>query len=183
MNAQEILIEEIRHRPEPMVRKILRYLKSFERQRGRKTPMDGLIADTSEKLGPAPEAELFRGQHLLFQHSRRNGSEMRITVNQHCASQGCSRGNQRVHRRSASRCAYPQSNAFAADGFVHIHDFIQQRTVTVHLGGLRRVVNPKLMQPHFKLEQSEDGSSRYDRCILKKRLNASRAWFSQVMSQ
>jgi hypothetical protein len=57
MSAQEILIEEIKHQPEPVVREILHYLKFLERQRDAEVPMDGLIADTWEKLGPAPEID------------------------------------------------------------------------------------------------------------------------------
>ena len=55
MSAQEILIEEIRRQPEPVVREILHYLKFLERQREMEGPMDSLVADTWEKLGPAPE--------------------------------------------------------------------------------------------------------------------------------
>jgi hypothetical protein len=57
MSAQEILIEEIRQQPEPVVREILRYMKFLERQRESETPMDSLVADTWEKLGPAPEID------------------------------------------------------------------------------------------------------------------------------
>jgi hypothetical protein len=57
MSAQDILIEEIKHQPEPVVREILRYLKLLERRRETEAPMDGLIADTWEKLGPAPEVD------------------------------------------------------------------------------------------------------------------------------
>ena len=57
MSAQEILIEKIKHQPEPVVREILHYLKSLERQREMETPMDRLVADTWEKLGPAPEID------------------------------------------------------------------------------------------------------------------------------
>ena len=57
MSAQEILIEEIRRQPEPVVREILHYLKFLERQREAEAPMDGLIMDTWEKLGPAPEVD------------------------------------------------------------------------------------------------------------------------------
>jgi hypothetical protein len=32
-------------------------LKFLERQRGTEAPMDGLIADTWEKLGPAPDVD------------------------------------------------------------------------------------------------------------------------------
>ena len=57
MSAQEILIEEIKRQPEPVLREMLQYLKSLERQRGTEMPMDGLVADTWEKLGPAPEVD------------------------------------------------------------------------------------------------------------------------------
>jgi hypothetical protein len=57
MSAQEMLIEEIKRQPEPVVRKILQYLKFPERQRGLEAPMDRLVADTWEKLGPAPEVD------------------------------------------------------------------------------------------------------------------------------
>jgi hypothetical protein len=57
MSAQEILIEEIRQQPEPVVREILRYMKFLERQRESESPMDSLVADTWEKLGPAPEVD------------------------------------------------------------------------------------------------------------------------------
>ena len=57
MSAQETLIEEIKRQPEPVVREILHYLKTLERQRDMETPMDSLIADTWEKLGPAPEVD------------------------------------------------------------------------------------------------------------------------------
>jgi hypothetical protein len=55
MSAQEILIEEIRRQPELVAREVLHYLKFLERQREMETPMDSLVADTWEKLGPAPE--------------------------------------------------------------------------------------------------------------------------------
>jgi hypothetical protein len=57
MSAQEILIEEIKRQPEPVVREVLNYLKFLEQQRESATPMDSLIADTWEKLGPAPEVD------------------------------------------------------------------------------------------------------------------------------
>ena len=57
MSAQEILIEEIKRQPEPVVREVLHYLKFLERQREAEAPMDSLIADTWEKLGPAPEID------------------------------------------------------------------------------------------------------------------------------
>ncbi len=57
MSVKETLIEEIKHQPEPVVREVLNYLKFLERQREVVAPMDGLIADTWEKLGPAPEID------------------------------------------------------------------------------------------------------------------------------
>jgi len=57
MSAQEILIEKIRHQPETVAREVLLYLKFLERQRATEAPMDGLVADTWEKLGPAPEVD------------------------------------------------------------------------------------------------------------------------------
>ncbi len=57
MSAQEMLIEEIKHQPEPVLREILHYLRFLERQRDMETPMDSLVADTWEKLGPAPEVD------------------------------------------------------------------------------------------------------------------------------
>ena len=52
-----MLIEEIKRQPEAVAREILRYLKFLEHQREAEAPMDGLIADTWEKLGPAPEVD------------------------------------------------------------------------------------------------------------------------------
>jgi hypothetical protein len=57
MSAQEMLIEEIKHQPETVAREVLHYLKFLERQREMETPMENLVADTWEKLGPAPEVD------------------------------------------------------------------------------------------------------------------------------
>jgi hypothetical protein len=57
MSAQEILIEEIKHQPETVAREVLQYLKFLERQRELEVPMDSVVADTWEKLGPAPEVD------------------------------------------------------------------------------------------------------------------------------
>jgi len=70
MSAQEILIEEIRHKPEPLVREVLHYMKFLERQREEEAwsdvlpsreveqeKLDILVGDTWEKLGPAPEID------------------------------------------------------------------------------------------------------------------------------
>jgi hypothetical protein len=42
MSAQEILIEEIKHQPEPVVREFLNYLKFLERQRAQEEWADVL---------------------------------------------------------------------------------------------------------------------------------------------
>ena len=57
MSAQEMLIEEIKRQPEAVAREVLHYLKFLERQRELEAPMDSAIADTWEKLGPAPEVD------------------------------------------------------------------------------------------------------------------------------
>ena len=57
MSAQEMLIEEIKHQPELVVREILHYLKFLERQREMEAPMDSIVANTWEKLGPPPEVD------------------------------------------------------------------------------------------------------------------------------
>ena len=65
MSAQEILIEEIKHQPESVAREVLNYLKFLERQRETEPVMDAVIADTWEKLGPAPEVD-YDKRHLDF---------------------------------------------------------------------------------------------------------------------
>ena len=57
MSAQEMLIEEIKHQPDSVVREVLRYLKSLERQRESAAPMENVIANTWEKLGAAPDVD------------------------------------------------------------------------------------------------------------------------------
>jgi hypothetical protein len=57
MSAQEMLIEEIKHQPESVVREVWRYLKFIEHQRELETTMEDVVADTWEKLGPAPEVD------------------------------------------------------------------------------------------------------------------------------
>lgn len=47
MSAQEILIEEIKRQPEPVLREVLQFLKTLERQRaqgGSKTPAQAVFA-------------------------------------------------------------------------------------------------------------------------------------------
>ena len=57
MSAQEILIEEIKRQPEPVVREVLHYLKFLERQREVEDPMGKLVAETWEELGSPPEVD------------------------------------------------------------------------------------------------------------------------------
>jgi hypothetical protein len=57
MSAQEILIEEIKHQPELVLRELLHYLKFLERRRAAETQMEDLVADTWEKLGPSPDVD------------------------------------------------------------------------------------------------------------------------------
>ncbi len=57
MSAQEILLQEIKHQPEPVLREVLNYLKFLERQRELETAMEGVVADTWENLGPAPDVD------------------------------------------------------------------------------------------------------------------------------
>ena len=52
-----MLIEEIKHQPEAVVREVLRYLKFIEHQRETEPMMESIVADTWEKLGPAPEVD------------------------------------------------------------------------------------------------------------------------------
>jgi hypothetical protein len=57
MSAQEMLAEEIKRQPEPVLREVLHYLKSLERQHQGEAPMGAFIADTWEKLGPPPDVD------------------------------------------------------------------------------------------------------------------------------
>lgn len=57
MSTQEILLEEIKHQPEPVLRELRQYLDFLKRQHAAEVPMDRLVADTWEKLGPAPEVD------------------------------------------------------------------------------------------------------------------------------
>jgi hypothetical protein len=57
MSAQEMLIEEIKRQPESVAREVLHYLKFLERQRETEPVMDEVVAETWEKLGPAPEVD------------------------------------------------------------------------------------------------------------------------------
>ena len=60
MSTQEILLEEIKHQPEPVLRELRHYLDFLKRQRETEAPLENLVADTWEKLGPAPELDYDR---------------------------------------------------------------------------------------------------------------------------
>ena len=49
MSAQEILFEEIKHQPEPVLREVLHYLKFIERQRAQEEWADVLPAREVEQ--------------------------------------------------------------------------------------------------------------------------------------
>jgi hypothetical protein len=57
MSTQDILLEEIKQQPEPVLRELRHYLDYLKRQREVETPMDNVLADTWEKLGPAPDVD------------------------------------------------------------------------------------------------------------------------------
>ena len=57
MSTQEILLEEIKHQPEPVLRELRHYLNFLKLQRATEAQMDGVVADTWEKLGPSPELD------------------------------------------------------------------------------------------------------------------------------
>jgi len=57
MGTQEILLEEIKHQPETVLRELRHYLDFLKRQHEAEAPMENLVADTWEKLGPAPELD------------------------------------------------------------------------------------------------------------------------------
>ena len=52
-----MLLEEIKHQPEPVLRELRHYLDFLKRQRETEAPLENLVADTWEKLGPAPELD------------------------------------------------------------------------------------------------------------------------------
>jgi hypothetical protein len=57
MSAQELLIEEIKRQPEPVLREVLNYIKFLEQQKKMDAPLESVVADTWEKLGPAPDVD------------------------------------------------------------------------------------------------------------------------------
>jgi len=60
MSTQEFLLEEIKHQPEPVLRQLQHYLDFLKRQGKSPTPMENMVAETWEKLGPAPELDYDR---------------------------------------------------------------------------------------------------------------------------
>jgi hypothetical protein len=60
MSTQEMLLEEIKHQPEPVLRELRLYLDFLKRQSQTEAPLENLVADTWEKLGPAPELDYDR---------------------------------------------------------------------------------------------------------------------------
>ena len=56
MSAQELLIEEIKRQPESVALEVLHYLKFIERQR-EAAATEATVAETWDKLGPAPEVD------------------------------------------------------------------------------------------------------------------------------
>ena len=57
MSVHEILIEEIKHQPETVVREVLRYLQFLKQKHINEVSIGGLVNDTWEKLGPTPEVD------------------------------------------------------------------------------------------------------------------------------
>ena len=60
MSTREFLLEEIKHQPEPVLLQLRDYLDFLKRLSETRTPMENLVADTWEKLGPAPELDYDR---------------------------------------------------------------------------------------------------------------------------
>ena len=57
MSTRENLIEEIKHQPEPGLRELRRYMNLLKLQHSTEAQMTGVLADTWEKPGPAPEGD------------------------------------------------------------------------------------------------------------------------------
>ena len=60
MSTQDILIEEIKHQPEPVLRELQQYLDFLKSRREAEAQMENVVADTWEKIGPAPEIDYDR---------------------------------------------------------------------------------------------------------------------------
>jgi hypothetical protein len=57
MSTEQILLEEIKHQPESVLLQLRRYLDFLKNQRSSELPMDEVVANTWEKLGPAPDVD------------------------------------------------------------------------------------------------------------------------------
>lgn len=60
MSSQEFLLEEIKHQPEPVLRELRHYLEFLKRKHKLETTMESVVAESWEKLGPAPEIDYDR---------------------------------------------------------------------------------------------------------------------------
>jgi hypothetical protein len=60
MSTQEILLQEIKHQPESVLRQLRHYLDFLKHQQDIEPQLDEVVADTWEKLGPAPELDYDR---------------------------------------------------------------------------------------------------------------------------
>ena len=60
MSTREILLEEIKVQPEPVLRRLQLYLDFLKHQQEPQGPMEQLVADTWERLGPAPDLDYDR---------------------------------------------------------------------------------------------------------------------------
>jgi len=54
------LLEEIKQQPEPVLRQLRHYLDFLKQQPAPPAPMEELVADTWDKLGPAPDLDYER---------------------------------------------------------------------------------------------------------------------------
>jgi len=57
MSTQELLLQEIKHQPESILLQLQHYLDFLKRQRAPAFPMDEVVANTWESLGPAPDLD------------------------------------------------------------------------------------------------------------------------------
>ena len=81
MSAQEMLIEEIKHQPEAVVREVLRYLRFVKCERTQEEWADvlptreveqeklDLIANTWDKLGPSPQVDFDKALPFVTRQS------------------------------------------------------------------------------------------------------------------
>lgn len=57
MSTQEILLEEIKRQPETVLRELQQYLEFLKNRHEKENSMESLVAETWEKLGPAPDVD------------------------------------------------------------------------------------------------------------------------------